>query len=458
MKRIIAPLSVALSLVVLCAAGPDPASMMRVQGIPGLQIVVVEQGRIVTDAAYGVRNVDSQVPVDRHTRFEIGSITKQFTAAAILQLRARNLLSLDDRLGKYVPQYARGRAITLRQLLMQVSGVPNYTDTRAFARLVRLRGSTLVLAREGSFDAILAMIDRMPLDFAPGSKWQYSNTNYVLLGRVVEIVSGMTWERYVRKHLFAPAGMTESSFMEDEAQIADMATGYAHVRHQLHPAGSFNGWARAAGAIVSTASDLARWDIALFGGRIVGAADLRLMITPGTLPALNPRSHYAFGWVVDRYDGQARVWHNGGTLGFSTSNEIYPGFAQYVIALTNLQDGNADGIADATFDRLHPQLGEDPAVTARAKAVLAQFLAGTPDRSQLSARMNAAMTPQVIAAAKEQFAPLGAATTWIFRGKRVAAGMTTYAYRVTFSSGVQLNVYMSVDADGKISGYLLSPN
>lgn len=464
--------SVRVALAALCAAtllavAPGPAALMRAQGVPGLEIAVVDGGRIVTDAAYGVRNVDTQQPVDVHTRFEIGSITKQFTAAAILQLKERGRLSLDDRLGKYVPQYVQGRAITLRQLLMQVSGIPNYTETRAFGKLITERGTTVVLTRSGNFDAILAMIAHLPLHFKPGTKWEYSNTNYIMLGRVVEIASGMPWSEYVRTHIFVPAGMTESSFMEDEPHLTDMAVGYSPFPHALHLTASFNGWASSAGTIVSTARDLARWDLALFGGKLVSAADLRLMVTPGLLPAMGVHSHYAFGWVVDRYDGQERIWHNGGTLGFSAANHYYPEQHEFIIVLTNDRAGGADDIADATFDALHPQLaaaaaapvaGEDPAITARAKAVLAQFLSGSLDRSEFDASMNAAMTPQVVASAKAQFAQLGTATSWTYKGKHVTGTTTTYEYRVTFSSGVKINVYMVIDASGKISGYLLSPS
>lgn len=450
----------------LVATASTPQSLMQAQGAPGLELVVVDHGRIATDAAYGVRDVDTQEPVDVHTRFEIGSITKQFTAAAILQLRERRLLSLDDPLGKYVPQYPQGRAITLRELLMQVSGVPDYTETPAFGRLITVRGTTIVLSRSGSFAAILALIANKPLNFAPGARWQYSGTNYVLLGRVVEVASGMPWETYIREHIFAPAGMTESSFMEDEAGIADMATGYAHLHGQLRPTARFNGWADAAGAIVSTASDLARWDDALFGGKIVSASELRLMLTPGPLPALNAHSRYAFGWVVDRYDGEFRYWHNGGTIGFSASNQIYPGLGEDIIVLANSRDASADSIADATLEQLHPQLaaaastaaaGEDPAITARAKAIYLQFASGNLDRSQFSASINAALTPAVVTGAQAQFEQLGTPTTWIYRGKTVSSGNTTYAYHVTFSSGVALNVYISIDAQGKVSGYVLSP-
>ncbi len=454
-----------VAALALIAAVPNPSAIMQSQDAPGLQLVVVDHGSIVTDRAYGVRNIDTQEPVDVHTRFEIGSITKQFTAAAILQLKEKGLLSLDDRLGAYVPQYAAARNVTLRQLLLQVSGIPNFTSTKAFTRLVAVRGTSVVLSRPGSFDAILAMIDRKPLEFKPGTKWKYSNTNYVLLGRVVEIVSHMPWEAYIRTHMFARARMTDSSFMENESSTGDMATGYVRYHGQLRPAPSMNGWAGGAGAIVSTATDLAKWDAALFGGKIISAADLRLMLTPGALPAGLPGAHYAFGWVDDRYDGQARFWHNGGTLGFRASNQIYPRLGQRIIVLANNSGSDADAIADAMFDQLHPQLarrqtinaaGENPAITALAKRIFGEFVSGSLDRSQLDDDMNRAMTPALIASAKAQFSQVGTPELWVYQGKRIKNGTTLYEYRVTFTSGVKLNVYIGIDAQGKVAGYLLS--
>ena len=463
-QRSISPALFALA-VLLFGAGPAPnyTQMMQAFHAPGMVVVVVDSGRVVSNDAYGVKNLKTQQPVDVHTRFEIGSITKQFTAAAILQLKERGLLSLDDHLSKYVPQYGAGSRITLREMLLQISGIPNFTETKAFNDLVVKQNGTYVLAKPGDVDGVLALIEHRNLDFPPGSKWEYSNSNYYLLGHVVELVSHQPWSAYIREHIFKPADMSESAFMEDETTLPDMATGYTYEKGALTPASSFRGWAGGAGAIVSTGTDLAKWDDALASGKIVPAGDLKLMMTPGFLPAIG-NAHYGFGWVIDTYDGQPRIWHNGGTLGFNSSNQLYPATHQAIIVLTNTA-GGADALADRTFDALHPDLaaaqakpaaGEDAAVTARAKAIWAQFAAGTPDRSQFDDKMNKALTPDVIAQAK-QFGTLGAAASWVYTGQKSQAGVTTYVYRVLFSSGTRLNVYMSVDPDGKIGGYLATP-
>src|SRR5579884_3298578 len=323
----------------LAAGSADYSGLMKAMHVPGMVVVVLDHGRVVQDQAFGVKNVERQDAVDVHTRFEIGSITKQFTAAAVLQLQERGKLSLDDTLGKYVPQYLAGRNVTLRQMLLQISGIPNYTDTKAFQAFVQKRNGRYVLTQPGNLSGVLALIQHHKLDFAPGTKWEYSNSNYYLLGRVIEVASGMPWSAYIRTNIFEPAGMTESGFMENEAQIADMATGYTMDKKARYvPVASFHGWAGGAGTIVSTAGDLAKWDTALFGGKIVDAADLKLMTTPGMLPAIG-NGHYAFGWLVDTYDGQPRIWHNGGTLGFNSSNQLFPDVSQAVIVVTNMAAG-----------------------------------------------------------------------------------------------------------------------
>ncbi len=464
----ISPLTVAfagLAVLLLGAApAPDYQAMMKVMKIPGMVVLVMDHGTVVSDNAYGVKNLTSNAPVDEHTRFEIGSITKQFTAAAILRLKEKGKLALDDPLAKYLPQYTAARDVTLRQMLLQISGIPNYTDTKAFGKLIALRNGSCVVTEPGNVERVITMIKNQKLDFKPGTKWEYSNSNYYLLGRVVELASGEPWAQYISEHIFAPAGMTESSFMEDEGSVPDMATGYVYDKRRFVPAASFNGWAGGAGTIVSTASDLAKWDAALFAGKIIPPEDVKLMTSPGKLPALS--GHYGFGWVIDTYDGQQRVWHNGGTLGFNASNQIYPAQRQAVIVLTNVA-GGADAIADRTFSGLHPELaaaqnkpasGEDPAVTARAKTVWSEFVAGKLDRSQFTDAMNKAMTPQVISGAAAQFAPLGSATSWVYTGKHADGGGTTYAYHVTFANGASLNVYMTVDASNKIAGYLATPS
>lgn len=462
-SRVAACLLAALVFTPLTARAQDRAALddaltsaLKAAGTPGASVAVAKNGHIVLERAFGVKNLDSQAPVDAHTRFEIGSITKQFTAAAILQLKERGKLSLSDPLVKYVPQYAAGKNVTIEQLLWQVSGIPEYFTPGNLPMFTE---------RKASLNAMLAIIKDKPLDFAPGTKWAYSNSNYFLLGRVVEVASGMPWRQYVRTQIFAPAGMTESSFMDDEGNIADMATGYTVKNENVVPAPSMAGWGSADGGIVSTAGDLVKWDNALLGGNIVSAADLRLMTESGRLTD-GTSTGYGFAWMSEVRDGAPGIWHNGGTLGFIAKNEVFPQLGETIVILENNNNAWVSSVSGSLFAALNPQLaalderpvsGENSAVTARAKIILQQICDGSIDRSQLSAAMNEALTPQMLSALGTRFRQLGFAQTWVYRGTKADASETAYIYRVTFTGGQKLSVTMTVGKDGKISDYSASP-
>ena len=442
---------------------PDYPALMKAAKVPGMQVLVIRDGAVASNTSYGVRDIGTNAPVDENTHFEIGSITKQFTAAAILQLRDAGKLSLDDKLGKYFPQYARAKDITLRQMLLQISGIPDFTDVKPFGAMIKKVSGRYIVTKHGSLAGVIALIKNMPLDFKPGTKWEYSNSNYFLLGEVVAKVAKMPWEQYIAQNIFAKAGMTQSAFMKDEPHIADMATGYVIENGKDVPGGNFNGWAEGAGGIVSTASDMAKWDLAFFGGKVIPAQDVALATSPGALPAMG-KSHYGFGWLVDTYDGQSRLWHNGGTLGFNASLQTYPALGQTIIVLSSAGLG-ADSIAQTTFDALHPDLaaanakpavGEDAAITARIKTIYAQLLSGKPDRSQFNDAANKAFTPQIIAAADAQLGQLGDPTSWVFKAKRTQGGLTAYRYRVTYASGTVLSIVMAIDKDNKVAAYFFT--
>lgn len=283
---------------------------------------------------------------------------------------------------------------------------------------------------------------------------------------MIEVASRETWQRYIREHIFARAAMTESSFMRDEATIHDMATGYAMDNGHLIATTSFRGWAGGAGAITSTATDVAKWDAALFGDKIISATDLNLMTAPGNFPTSANGARYGFGWVVDTYDGEPRLWHNGGTLGFSADNQIYPRERQSIIVLANLE-GGADELANAAFESLHQKLaaakyrsvgGEDRAITAKAANAWHQIIVGPLERSRFTDDFNKRMlTDRTVLALRKQFSGFGAPCSWVYKGKRTWHNdAIIYTYLVTFTNGRSLNVTMMVDKAGKIAWYFAS--
>lgn len=432
------------------------AKTLKSARIPGMSISVSRDGTIVYSNAFGYANLARQTPATVQTHYEIGSITKQFTATSILQLKEAGKLSVDDTIGKWIPQYRIGSKITIRQLLQQTTGIPDYTEVNGF---VKIAGT-----RKPSFGAMLALIADKPLEFAPGSRFKYSNTNYIILGEIVERASHTTWEAYVRTRLFGPAGMTSSGFIDDEASLQPMATGYTVDKKGVKAAPPLlSGWAWSAGAIVSTVGDMQRWDAALLRGKLINQTDLAAMFSPGR-PAWDKNAWYAYGWVIDTADGHKRIWHNGGTFGFLSANLLFPKDRVAIVVLQNAASMAApESTAMRVFEALEPgaavatsAAGEDPAVTARLRDWIKRLESGNFDRSQLAPQMSAHFTPALVAEIKTEMAPLGAPQQLIYTGKTVTPRGTIYAYRAVFAAAT-FNLHIAIDAQGKISGLTMTP-
>jgi CubicO group peptidase (beta-lactamase class C family) len=322
-------------------------------GAPGAAVAIVRDGKVVFESGFGYRSRGGGT-VGVHTHFEIGSDTKQFTACAILQLKERGLLALDDRLAKYVPEFPHAKEITLRELLDQTSGLADFVETNHFVQITQ--------ASAGSFARIETMTSGS-LHFSPGSRWEYSNTNYVALGRVIEVVSREPYQRYVRAHLFAPARMRESGFISQEKAFSDMATGYWRGLRGgpvVSAPEVGESWTRAAGDIVTTIDDLSRWDIALESGKVIGRMDLHEMMSPATL-SNGKKDDYGFGWWIDPVQGYTDVYHDGDTYGMSSSNNILPALHLDIIVLENESMDKASDMARAILSALRPSVSLTPA-------------------------------------------------------------------------------------------------
>ncbi len=232
----------------------DVRALLSAAHAPGASIAIVQGGAIVYTRGYGLRDVANALPADADTRYEIGSITKQFTAAAILQLKEAGKIDLDATVATYLPPVAHAKEITIRQLLTHTSGLDDYVSDPNFETLA---------ATPATFDQVMSRISERPLDFTPGARFGYSSTNYLILGRIVELVSRQSWEAYVQQHLFAPAGMTDSATMAQEPQLAGMARGYVYAQGRTAESKRIDeSWGSSAGGIVSTADDLQKWGAA----------------------------------------------------------------------------------------------------------------------------------------------------------------------------------------------------
>nr|MBA3240428.1 beta-lactamase family protein [Acidobacteriota bacterium] len=298
---------------------------MRLRHVPGLALVVVRDGKVVKERGYGLASVELGVPATPDTVFEIGSVSKQLTAAAIMLLVEEGKLSLDDRIAKHLPETPEGwSAITVRHLLTHTSGIKNYTGLAGFELTERLKR-----------DEFIKRIGVHPLAFEPGSAHSYGNTNYNLLGYIIEAASGRTYWEFMRERIFRPLGMSATTDRDPRYVLKNRAAGYewedgALVGRDYDLTDVFS-----AGAIVSTVRDLVKWDAALGGERLLKKSSLERIWTPTRLN--DGREHpYALGWYVETLRGHRRVRHNGQTAGFAASFARYHEDRLTVIVLCNL--------------------------------------------------------------------------------------------------------------------------
>jgi D-alanyl-D-alanine carboxypeptidase len=313
--------------------------------------VAVVKGRdTVTMRGWGLADIENDVPVTPVTVFRIGSITKQFTSSAIMQLVEKGRLSLEDTLGALLPNTpVAWRKVTLRQLLNHTSGIPSYTDIgeRWFAR----RREDMVP------DSLLAFTAKDTMNFAPGTSWRYDNTGYVLLGMILDKTTGVKYPQYLNEQLFKPLGLTSTMYCFTEPIIKHRAQGYGRQGTVLVNA-SFLAMSQpySAGALCSTVGDLVKWTRALHGGRLVNAASFKEMTTP-VGPAVS--NHYGFGLAADTLAGHRRIWHSGGINGFLTASAYYPDDSLTVVVLTNTSPSPVGRMAE-NIVRIVLGLGQPP--------------------------------------------------------------------------------------------------
>lgn len=272
---------------------------------------------------------ESERPVTTSDHFLIGSISKQFTAAAILKLRDQGRLDLNDRLVKYIPSFPEP-AVTIHHLLSQTSGVGEFTDTPEFRRLKKQKFVSL--------DPLIALIERVPMNFPAGHHWAYSNSNFILLSRVVEAASGESWWSFVKRELVDAAGMKDTNFSPERGTKIvsghDFDRDYGLIAID-EIAYRERGWANGAGGIESTARDLSLWNSALYGGRLLSSRSLELMTAAHG--KVNETISYGYGLFItkDEVSGETFYYHPGGIPGFITYNSYYPKRAMSSIALAN---------------------------------------------------------------------------------------------------------------------------
>jgi len=305
------------------------------QRVPGLSMAVVRNGQVVRAQGFGMANLEHDVPATSVTVYQSGSVGKQFTATLVMQLVGEGKLSLDDRLSKFFPSGpAAWRDITIRQMLSHTSGI-----SEKFY-------STVDLRLEYADTTIVRLIGAQPLDFTPGSRWSYSNPGYVLLGYIIEQVTGRFYGELLEERIFGPLGMSTAMIINEPAIVPNRAAGYeldsGRVVNQEWVSRKFN--TTADGSLYLTVHDLAKWDAALYGDRVLPQAALSQMWTPIRLNG-GTTHPYGFGWSLGSVNGRRIIEHGGSWQGFKTYIARYVGDGLTVIVLMN--QGRADPAAFA---------------------------------------------------------------------------------------------------------------
>jgi len=327
---------------------------------PGVAVLVRKDDRVVFERGYGIRDLNTRAKIDATTNFRLASCTKQFTAMAVMLLVHDGKLAYDTRLAEIFPAFPdNGKSITIRNLLNHTSGLPDYEDLMIAAetpRNTRLWTDT----HQIQDSEVLKLLEQQAATtkFPPGTKWNYSNSGYVVLGLVVAKISGEPFGDFLRDRIFAPLKMQNTlAFEKGKNYVANRALGYTKSgRDWQETDQSPTSATLGDGGVYSSLADLAKWDDALRNHTLLRAAEMEPALTPVTVPGDGPRgpngepAAYGFGWLLNSFDGHVRMWHYGETVGFRTNIQRFTDDHLTIIVLCNRTDLNPDALAERVAD------------------------------------------------------------------------------------------------------------
>jgi D-alanyl-D-alanine carboxypeptidase len=419
-------------------------------GAPSASVAIVKDGKIAYVKAYGSARLEPPAaPATPAMRYSIGSVSKQFTSTAVLLLAEEGKLSLDDRLVRWLPDLTRAGDVTIRQLLSMTAGYQDYWPQD----YVMPRMKQPVTARE-----IVDGWAKKPLDFTPGTKWQYSNTNYVLAGLIVEKASGMPLLDFLEKRVFGPLGMTTVVNTDAAPLGPEDAAGYQ--RFALGPPRPApkegKGWLFAAGELSMTAEDLARWDVSLIDRTVMKPASYRDLETDVRLEN-GVGSRYGLGVGLALVDGRRLVSHGGEVSGFTARNDVYPDERAAVVVLVNL---DATGVTTDIAKKIGSSLfatsdgGTNQAVE-QAKKILEGLRLGKLDRTLFTSNASAYFSEQAIKDFAASLGPLGKLQEFTQKSRSLRGGMTLRRLTAKFAKKT-LSVSTLEMPDGKLEQFMVA--
>jgi len=439
-------------------------------GAPSVSIAVVKDGKLAYVKAYGSARLNPNLPATTETRYAIDSVSKEFTAAAVLILAQQGKLSLDDPAGKYLPDLGEASSVTLRQLLTHTAGLRDFWPQDFVPP---------EMSRPTTTEAIIKEWAKRPTDFPPGTDWQYSNTGFVAAGAIVEKVSGQNLTAFLSNQIFAPLKMDRVT-EDDTAPLSDPDAG-AYTRYglgPLHPAPKEGaGWLFGAAGLAMKPSDLALWDISLIDRSLLAADSYTaefesIHLKDGT------DKHYGLGLDIEEVDGRRKIGHDGAGSGFLAENRIWPDDRIAIVALTNNDWASPGDLVnriarlvlpprpDQVFakavdtglrnlvDRIAFLVLPTSPEEARAKAVFTGFQNGTVDRTLFTEGGNYYLTADVLADLKASLGPLGPIGLISLEGQSRRGGMLTRHWKI-LCGGKRLQVVERGYPDGKLEQFLV---
>ena len=453
------------ALLILCAVASANADEvddyveghLRQLHIPGASVAVVRDGQIIKAKGYGLANVELNVTATKDTVYEIGSITKQFTATAIMMLVEEGKVSLDDPVTKYFPAAPQTwQQITIRHLLNHTSGIQNHVAVPEFLNVFQTNidfQSSLTRAD------LIKLFFKLPLEFQPGETWAYDNTGYYLLGIVIEQASGKSFWQFLDERIFKPLGMADTRSTDPRPTVPNRASGYEWHSHSfenrsiLPPFVAFS-----AGALLSTAPDLAKWDAALYTETLIKKSSLEQMWVPAKINngAAAPFS-YGLGWFIDRYHSHCIVQHSGGTPGFSSVIYRFVDDRLTVIILTNHADRILDQMAIDVAGMYLPALRRskegrdpDPQTTLKLREVLSNLLKGKHDSNLFTPAMKVFLGTATGKAFWQWFASHGELKSFTFSDRERSESSSVSRYQVMLGEN-DYWVSFTTEPDGRVA-------
>lgn len=417
------------------------------RGIPSASVAVVKGGKLVYTHAYGKAHLDPPIPATPQMRYSIGSVSKQFTAAAMLLLREQGKVSLDDPVGKYVPGLTRGNDVTIRQILSHTSGYQDYWPEDYLMT---------PMEKPETAQQILDTWAKKPLDFEPGTQWQYSNTNYVIAGLIVEKVSGQKLMDFLGEHIFHPLGMKSVWNSDQEKLTSTDATPYIRAAlGPLRPAPKEGrGWMFAAGELAMTPHDLALWDESMIAETVLKPESYKQMFTEAKLKD-GKGTHYGLGVHLGEDNGHRAIEHSGEVTGFVSENSVLPDDRVAVTVLTNHMASGAGEIAHLIVAAVAGNPNQTPA-EKQALAIYRDLQKGRIDRSLLAPNLNDYFDPQTVADFRDSLGPLGEPLSFTQLRQNLRGGMTFRAFRIVYPTR-RLTLTTYTYPDGKLEQYLVEP-